>query len=129
VPKVARALLDVESGGQTMLDVSGFDADLLRGGGQADSWSQQLFYDIPAVTPVDEAWSARTLVAAAVQHAAAIPAGAVDRLQRESKLCTYLLETLPGTGLEGDLAEVQSPAASAPGIADGLVDLLFKEVW
>jgi hypothetical protein len=128
VPKVAKALLDVESGGQTMLDVSGFAADLLRAGGRADSWSQQLFSDIPAVTPVDQAWSARTLVAAAVQHAATIRAGSADRPQRESKLCSYLLEVLPGTGPEGDLAEEELLAASPSDIADDLVDLLFEEV-
>ena len=129
VPEVARALLDVESGGQTMRDVSGYDGDLLGGGGRVDSWSQQLFNEIPAVTPVDEAWSARTLVAAAARHAAVIPVGAVDRLQQESKLCAYLLQTLPRTGPEGDLAEVrQPPVVDASGIAGDFADLLFKEV-
>ena len=129
VPEVAGALLDVESGGQTMLDVSGFDGALLRGRGRAYSWSQQLFNDIPAVTPVDKAWSARTLVAAAAWHAAAIPAGSVDRPQRESSLCAYLLETLPATGPKGDLAEVRQPSAvDASGIAADFVGLLFEEV-
>jgi hypothetical protein len=129
VPGIAGALLDVESGGRAMPDLSGFDGGLLRGGGRADSWSQQLFNDIPALTPVDRAWSARTLVAAAAQHAADIPAGATDRPQREAKLCAYLLETLPRTGPEGDLAEVRQPsAAGAAGLAGDLVGLLFEEV-
>ena len=129
VPGIAGALLDVVSGGRTMPDISGFDRGLLRRGGRADSWSQQLFNDIPGLTPVDQPWSARTLVAATARHAAAIPADAVDRTQRESRLCAYLLDTLPGTGPEGDLAEVQPPAATdAAGIAGEFVDLLFEEV-
>jgi hypothetical protein len=129
VPDVAGALLSVESGGRTMPDISGFDGALLRGGGRAYSWSQQLFHDIPVVTPVDKAWSARTLVAAAARHAAAIPAGAADRPQRESRLRAYLLQTLPGTGPPGDLDEVrQAPAADAAAIAGDLVGLLFQEV-
>ena len=129
VPKIARALLDIESGGHTMLDVSGFNGDLLRSGGRADSWSLELFNDIPVLTPVDRAWSARTLVTAAARHAADIPVGAADRPQRESKLRAYLLETLPRTGQAGVLAEERQPSAvDASGIADDLVGLLFKEV-
>jgi hypothetical protein len=129
VPEVARALLGVETGGQTMQDVSGFDGDLLRGGGRADGWSQQLFNDIPALTPIDRAWSARTLVAAAVRHVTAIPADSMDRQQRESRLGAYLLETLPRTGPEGDLAEVLQPSAvDVSGLADDFVGLLFEEV-
>jgi hypothetical protein len=112
-----------------MLDVSGFNGDLLRSGGRADSWSLELFNDIPVLTPVDRAWSARTLVTAAARHAADIPVGAADRPQRESKLRAYLLETLPRTGQAGVLAEERQPSAvDASGIADDLVGLLFKEV-
>lgn len=128
VPRVAKALLGVECAGVGIKAASGFDAGLLRPGGVADSWAQQLFDSDPFVAPMDEVWSARILVAAAARHAA-FAVDATDRAQREDKLCDFLLATLPRTGPPGHLADTDKPKeVDAERIADDFVALLFDEV-
>jgi hypothetical protein len=128
VPRVAEALLDLTCAGVSIRAASGYDADLLRPGGVADDWAQQLFDDNPFVAPVDKVWSARTLVAAVARHAA-FAAGSADRAEREEKLCAFLLTALPRTGPPGDLADTsEQKEVDAKRIAGDFVDLLFKEV-